>query len=145
MRKEVYQLTEAFSVIFKTLHQRSYQKLSQYKLYPGQPKILSLIKSKEGITQKELAEKNSVTPATITGMLSKLEANHYLYRVPDEEDKRILRVYLTPEGRLMADQAEVFMDRLTESLFDDFTEEELSTYLRLTEKIKQNLNRQEPK
>ena len=135
MKTEVKQLTEIFYVVFKALHQKSYQNLTQYKLYPGQPQLLALIKSKEGITQKELSERNSVTPATITGMLNKLEANQYVYRLPDKEDKRIMRVYLTPEGRLMANHAETFMVYLSDRLFEGFTEEELQTYIRLTEKI----------
>lgn len=87
-----------------------------------------------------MSEKHCVKPATITGMLNKLEANHYVYRVPDDDDKRIMRVYLTPEGRALAGQGEAFMIGLTDRLFDGFTEEELKTLLRLVQKIKNNLN-----
>lgn len=87
-----------------------------------------------------MSEKHCVKPATITGMLNKLEANRYVYRVPDDDDKRIMRVYLTPEGRALAEQGEAFMIGLTDRLFDGFTEEELKTLLRLVQKIKNNLN-----
>ena len=124
----------------KAIHQHSYQKLEKTKLYPGQPQLLLHIKDNEGITQKALSEKHCVKPATITGMLNKLEANHYVYRVPDEEDKRIMRVYLTSEGRLQAETGEKFMEEMTTKLFDGLTKEELKTLLHLTQKIRNNIN-----
>jgi len=72
-------------------------------------------------------------------MLSKLEANHYVRRAPDEEDKRIMRVYLTPEGRCMAEQGEAFMKGLTNRLFDGFTDEELKSMHHMVLRIKNNL------
>lgn len=138
-KTEIKRVFDAFSGIFKSIHQRSFHNLDTQKLYPGQPKFLALIKANEGVTQKELAQKHFVTPATITGVLNKLEANKYVYRVPDENDKRIMRVYLTEEGRHLAEQGEKFMLELTERMFQDFTEEELQTYLRLTEKIRNSL------
>ncbi len=125
----------------KSIHQHSYHKLEKTKLYPGQPQLLLHIKDNEGITQKALSEKHCVKPATITGMLNKLEANHYVYRVPDEVDKRMMRVYLTPEGRHLAEEGDKFMQGMTNQLFNGFTEEELKTLLHLIQKIRININK----
>ena len=139
MKDEVRQLIVAFSDIMKLIHLRSYHKLEDKNVYPGQPRLLSLIKAHEGITQKELSDKNCVKPATITGMLNKLEANHFVYRLPDEADKRIMRVYLTPEGRKFAEHSDLFMKQMVEQLFQGFTEEELHTMLQLMEKARNNI------
>ena len=138
-RSDIKILIDSFSEIFRSVHQCSYQKMDQLKLYPGQPKLLSVIGDHEGLTQKELASKNFVKPATITGMLNKLEANGYVYRVPDESDKRILRVYLTPEGRDASLLSKKFLVGLAERMFAGFTEEEIQTTIHLTQKIKKNL------
>lgn len=143
MRSEVKELVDTLSVVFKTIHQRSYHKTDNKNLYPGQPKLLSLIKAREGITQKDIVKITHVTPATVTGMLNKLEANYYLYRVPDETDKRIMHVYLTPEGRHLAEQGEKFMLSMMEQLFDGFNDEELQTFLILAKKLKNNLRNDE--
>jgi DNA-binding MarR family transcriptional regulator len=143
MRAEVKELMETMGQLFKSIHQRSYHKMENKNLYPGQPRLLSLIRSHEGITQKELSKLTFVTPATITGMLNKLEANHYLYRIPDEEDKRIMRVYLTPEGKSLSEKGEAFMSSMIDQLFDGFSDEELQTFLALTKKLKNNLNNNE--
>lgn len=139
MRAEVKELVETLTEVFKSIHQRSYHKMENKNLYPGQPRLLSLIKKCEGITQKDLSKYTFVTPATITGMLNKLEANHYVYRIPDGIDKRIMRVYLTPEGRELADSGEKFMAAMTEQIFDGFNDEELHTFLTLSNKLKSNL------
>lgn len=139
MQSEVEKLMQTLSEIMKTIHQRSYQRLVGKNLYPGQPKLLVLIKANEGITQKELAEKNCVKPSTITEMLNKLVVNNYVCRVPDETDKRIMRVYLTKEGRLIAEQSQEFMKEVTSRLFQGFTEEELHIFAKLVKKVRNNL------
>ncbi len=143
MQNEIVQLMNNLSAIFKSFHNKSYHKMENKNMYPGQPKLLGLIKNHEGITQKDLSEKCFVTPATITGMLNKLEANNYVYRVTDEADKRIMRVYLTPEGRDFAEKGEQFIEKILGQIFDGFTEEELHTLIILSEKMKANVYRHE--
>lgn len=140
MRNELKEMLGNLSEVMKYIHQRSYHTMNNKHIYPGQPKLLSLIKANEGITQKELSGKNCVTPATITGMLTKLEANHYVYRVPDETDKRIMRVYLTSEGRAFAEHADIFLASLIEQLFTGFNDDEIHTLLTLSMKMKNNLH-----
>lgn len=141
MKDDLKELLRVLSETMKYIHMRSYHKANDRHMYPGQHKLLSLIKTNEGITQRDLAEKNMCTPATITGMLNKLEKHRYINRIPDQFDKRILRVYLTPEGRQLANHAETFMASLVEQLFDGFTEEELHTLISLIMKMKNNISK----
>jgi DNA-binding MarR family transcriptional regulator len=76
-------------------------------------------------------------------MLCKLEANHYVYREPDGTDKRIMRVYLTPEGRRLALKGEQFMMTMIAQVFDGFDDEELQTFLKLTRKMRDNIRNNE--
>ncbi len=138
MKPEVRELMGNLAEIMKYIHLRSYHKMNDKNVYPGQPKLLSCIKSNEGITQKELSEKSFVKPATITEMLRKLEKNNYIYRVADEADKRVMRVYLTPEGRKFAEYSEEFINSIVDQLFSGLEESELQQLLALTEKVKTN-------
>jgi DNA-binding MarR family transcriptional regulator len=137
--EERRKVIKAYMEIFRLIHQRSYSHLEKLKLYPGQPQLLALINRKEGITQKELSEKNCVKPATITGILNKLEKNHFVYRMSDKEDKRIMRVYLTDDGRKVAENAEHFIQMVTEKMFFGFSDEEVEQFLHLANKIRNNL------
>ncbi|MDF2542432.1 MAG: MarR family transcriptional regulator [Herbinix sp.] len=135
----IKELFEIIPELMKSMHQRSFAVMDKLNLYPGQPQLLARIKEMEGVTQKELACKHFVKPATITGMLMKLEEKHLVYREPDKEDKRIMRVYLTEEGKELADRSKKIMNELTIRLFDGFTEEELHQYITLTKKIIKNV------
>ncbi len=139
MPEEIKQITKNLLEIHKSFHLLSYHKSINQNLHPGQPKLLSLIKGHEGISQKELGTMTYVKPSTITGMLNTLEAKHFVYRQVDEADKRIMRVYLTPEGREVATQSEQLMKSLYGALFKDFSKEEMNVILVLTNKMIENL------
>ena len=139
MKQNMLYLMRTYGDIFKMVHQHSYHQMKEHNIYPGQPKLLALIKDNEGITQKELSGKNCVKPASITEMLQKLEANDFVYRVPDENDKRIMRVYLTKKGKKFGEYSEKYHTDMMNHIFHGFSEEELITLTRLMDKMKDNL------
>ncbi|RDX02089.1 MarR family winged helix-turn-helix transcriptional regulator [Listeria kieliensis] len=47
----------------------------------------------------ELAEKSGVKRATITGVIAGLEKNNWVFKVPDDSDKRSTWICLTEEGK----------------------------------------------
>lgn len=127
------------SEIFKSMHQYSYQDLERLNLYPGQPQLLVLINENEGISQKELADKKFVKAATITGMLNKLEQNELVFRKADENDKRVMKVYLTERGRHIAEGSKKYLKDLHLRLFKDFSDDEIKNFIELVIKIKENI------
>lgn len=129
--------------IMKQLNLKTYNQSFAHKMYPGQPQMLVFLKHFEGISQKELAKKHATKPASISGMLQNLEKQGLVKRIPDQIDKRILRVYLTEKGDGVANQAEKFINEVAESVFHDFTLEEKESYLSLLEKMSNNLERNE--
>lgn len=129
--------------IMKQLHKKTYDQKFDRKMYPGQPQIMLFLKHCEGISQKELAKKHTARPASITGMLQKLEKQGLVKRIPDEQDKRILRVYLTEKGEKIAQQSEKFMEQVAQTLFQNFTLEEKECYMKLLEKMSKNIADQE--
>ena len=50
------------------------------------------------VTPAELAEMAGCTRATMTGLVDTLERDHLVKRVPDEKDRRMMTVNLTPKG-----------------------------------------------
>lgn len=67
-------------------------------LTPGQFFALSHL-AKQQLRISELAERMSVTRPTMTAMVDALVRRHYLERVSDPEDRRSVRLILTPEGQ----------------------------------------------
>lgn len=82
--------------------------------------VMLALWGKEPMTVRELGERLSLEPATLSPLLKRLEASSYLTRARVPEDERALRVMLTPAGRQLREQAldipPAIMDRLGMSL-----------------------------
>jgi DNA-binding MarR family transcriptional regulator len=61
--------------------------------------VMLAIGDGEGLTQREVAERCYVTPATVTGVVDTLERDGLVVRERGTEDRRVVRVRLTDEGR----------------------------------------------
>lgn len=59
----------------------------------------------EGISQQELARKLLVGRSNMSMLLPQMEKRGLLERRPDQRDRRVLRLFLTPEGRETSEQA----------------------------------------
>lgn len=64
----------------------------------GQEGILSIIAQEPGITQKALAEKLGIQPASVSELLMKLEQKGLILREKDEQDRRSMKVRLSEAG-----------------------------------------------
>lgn len=65
----------------------------------GYRALLFHIGAKEGQTQKELAEKTGLRPATVSVTIEKMERDGFVTRFRDDKDKRVIRVLLTDKGQ----------------------------------------------
>ncbi len=70
-----------------------------YIVTPPQWGVLSLLSSHDGQTIGALSQQRAVDPATVTGIVKRLEQSSLVERRHDCEDRRIVKVYLTGEGR----------------------------------------------
>lgn len=73
--------------------------LSPYKLTAGQPKVLDFLGKHNGCIQKSIATGCQIEPATLTGILSRMEEKKLIIRQTKDGNKRSLYVYLTDEGK----------------------------------------------
>lgn len=64
---------------------------------------LAHLPAAEGIKPSELASQLGVTPASVTQLITGLEARGWVDRHGDASDRRAVRVRLTPQGREMLD------------------------------------------
>ncbi|MDN4617760.1 MarR family transcriptional regulator [Paenibacillus sp. PsM32] len=75
------------------------ESLRELNLYVGQDNLIFRLLSGDGITQKQLCEHLKCEPPTVTNMVKSLEQNGFIHRKRDEQDARVMRIYLTEEGR----------------------------------------------
>lgn len=72
--------------------------LSKAGLTAGQPKVLDYLGLHDGSIQKHIAAGCQIDPATLTGLLGRMEEKGLIERRSQDGDRRSLYVYLTAEG-----------------------------------------------
>ncbi|HEY2494505.1 MAG TPA: MarR family transcriptional regulator [Paenibacillus sp.] len=117
-----------------------YQKvLTPFDITVDQWEILVILWEKEGITQKELAERLFKDQTNIARMLFKLEKKGFIYRVTHETDRRSLRLYLTSKGQEIKDEILVPSLEAYRKTIDGLTDEEVETFRRTLFKMYDNV------
>jgi DNA-binding MarR family transcriptional regulator len=84
---------------------------------------LSILRSRSGLSNAQLARRLWVTPQSMNEVISALERMGLIHRVPDAGNRRILRTALTPHGRetLAACDADILV--MEERMLLDLSEE----------------------
>ena len=101
----------------------------------GQGKVLVMLAENDGVSQKLLTEQSGIRPASLSELIIKLERNGLVERQRNEEDKRNRNVYLTEEGRALAETIKSRKDESADFLFDVLSEEEKDTLTVLFDKL----------
>ena len=135
------EIDQVLSQLCKEHHHRARQLLNGLGLYRGQPRVLELLWEQDGRTQSELAALMQNTPATITKMLQRMEANGFVERRPDPVDQRVSGVYLTDRSRQIEVAVnQIYVDMSTTAL-EGLTPEEIMLLRRLLTQMRDNLHR----
>lgn len=134
--------TSVFLLLHQILHLSKYQVMKRMEaldLKPSQAGILFLLNKHEGISQRELAEKIGITPPSMTVALKKLESREYILRKPDQEDQRIVRIYLKEKGIQCVEDLENILKEMEDLLHHGMSVEERLLFRRLTMQMRDNL------
>lgn len=98
----------------------------------GQGRIMSLLRTNDGISQRALAELLHIRPPSLSEVLDKLETTGLIERRQHESDKRVSNVFMTAKGRETAVEVETARRNQANEMFAGLSEEEqanLSTLL----------------
>lgn len=91
-----------------------------------QLRLMYLLYLRDGRPVGELAEEMSVRPATMTGLTDRLVRQELIERRGDAEDRRVVRVALTDEGRRVLGEIEaasrLYLDAVFKQMGDDAVE-----------------------
>lgn len=114
--------------------------LTGLKIYRGQPQILDYLLAHGDCSQKELAEHLGVSPASIATSLKRMNKAGFIEKAPDENDKRINRLKITPKGMEALDKGKKECGKVDESMFTGFNESEISAFTQMLGRIRNNLS-----
>lgn len=135
MREVEKLVREVNRLHFTMFHQVS----NKFGLGKGQPPVLKYLSVNDGCKQSEIARMEHLTAATVTVMLQTMEKNGLIERKTDENDLRIMRVYITDKGREMLKNCDETIENMEKAIYEDFSDKELEEFGRLLEKKRDRL------
>lgn len=89
----------------------------------------------EPMTMGELSRALEVPFSTATHQIDWFVRNNYAHRLPDPDDRRIVRVELTEDGKEILEAVNEFMVKRMKKILDAFTPDEQQDIVRLLEKF----------
>lgn len=128
-----------FGQVIRLHFLRSHSYLDKIGIYPGQAPLLFALKRNNGQSQKELSKKLSVTPATITVMVQRMEKNGYVRREIDEKDKRITRIFINEKGIKICEELHKIHKEIEVECMINFKEEDKILLSNLLKQVRDNL------
>ena len=94
---------------------------------------------RDGVSQLELCEKLHLSAPTVSIGLKKMEEKGFISRVPQKEDMRLYKVYLTEKGRAFDEENRRIMQSVDEKAMTGLTDAEKKTLTEILLKIRKNL------
>lgn len=94
------------------------------------------------IFQKDIEAKFSIARSTATGILQLMEKKGYIVRQTVEKDARMKRLTLTEKGLRQRKNTIHNIQRLEVRLKDGISEEDLDTFFRVIQKMRNNIERE---
>ena len=98
--------------------------LSDSGLTAGQPKVLDYLGLHDGSMQKDIAAGCQIDPATLTGLLNRMEEKGLIQRRVQPGDRRSFHVYLTEQGRDRQRLVRRTLEQMGDEVLAGFSREE---------------------
>lgn len=115
------------------------QRVQSLGLYRGQPPVLFALQDHDGMSNSEMAEFLSITPATLTNKIKRMEKADLVVRRRDPQDERISRIYITDKGKGLMNQLREIMLATEAMTLTGFSEKEINDIKLLLIRILDNI------
>lgn len=94
---------------------------------------------KEGIPATKIAPLMGMTSSSLSRLLKTMESDGLIYRQTDKEDRRIVRIFLTPEGLALKAKIKNVVLAFNHELFKKISPEEMAIFSRVSNIIKEQV------
>ena len=142
LRKEILEQVMRLQTLLHRYQTQSFMSFGPWgNPQRGQGRVLSILKMKPEISQKELTYLLDMSKQSLAELLNKLEKNGYIKRETSDEDHRSFNIKLTEEGAAVAGEMDEMPLELID-LFDAFNEEELANLSDYLKRILARLEKQ---
>ena len=139
-KREEKSMPALFMEINRQYGMRCMQRIREIGIQQGQMPIIMIVYRHNGCSQKEIAERMGVTPPTVNVSIQRLEKADIVCRKRDDKDQRIMRVYLTENGKKIVEELLQESKAVEKVMFSNFSEAELCLLRRSFGQILDNIS-----
>lgn len=91
---------------------------------------LSVLRSRSGLSNAQLARRSYITPQTMSEVIVALEEKGLVERTADPSHKRILRITVTRKGRGLMERCDAAVNEMEEQMLAELSEQDGTELLR---------------
>ncbi len=121
--------------LLRVLERIDQEFLSRYGVTTSQGEALLAFSDDSRASMNELSRSLGLANSTMTRMVEHLVARGFVRRTEDEQDRRIVRVALTTEGRKLQGSLKEARREIQRLILSEIREEERATVLEVLEKL----------
>ena len=136
-------LGHSFKKLHFLLEQAVNQRLQELDLTSAQGHVIGFLRrSEEPPCAKDMENAYGLSHATVSGILSRMEAKDFISQEPDPHDRRVKRLYLKDRGLACSESIWHHIEEIERGMTADFTPEELDQFRDYLSRAISNLDRQ---
>jgi DNA-binding MarR family transcriptional regulator len=109
---------------YQKAHGSFKKRLHSYGLTPIQHLILEVLWREDGLSATDIGKKLVLDGATLSGVLDRMASGGWVLKESDVADKRVQRVFLTPQSKSLQLSLSEARDQTNKELLKPFTLEE---------------------
>jgi DNA-binding MarR family transcriptional regulator len=111
-------LSELLAIATRTMGVFWWQTAQGTGISPAGLGVLRVLSVQNGLKSSEVASRGWSTPGTVTTVVDTLVRDGYVERRRDDDDRRVVRLYVTDKGRQKADEAGAVIGPKWRNAFD---------------------------
>ena len=120
-------------------YRNTFKILSETGIHPKQIPLLILLDKRDGMSQREISEELHISAPTVAVSMKRMEKAGIIERRNDEHDQRMVRIYLTTQGKETIEKSRKCVEENEKMVFAGFSESEMCLMKRFFDQMISNL------
>ncbi len=123
-----------------------FKMMRMYNLYAAENGITQgigyvlILITKEGVPATKIAPLMGMGTSSLTRLLKTMETDGLIYRQPDKQDKRVVRIFLTEKGVHLREKAKSIVLNFNEKLFKKINKREMDAFIKVSSIIRDQIH-----
>jgi len=135
-----YNLGYKLKLASQLMYRDFLERLEPYGLTPFHYLVLCCLWEEDGLSTSGIAEKLGQLGATLTGVVDRMEDRKLVYRERDPQDRRMVRIWLTPEGEKLKDVLPQIGEQTIDKALKGISKAERELVSKLLDRIVSNVS-----